>query len=75
MMSGANWAQSKYHGMTREEIKAQWEANRDAAATAGTALRYDIECYYNGMDVMNDSVGMPTSSSLCRIIGSCAISH
>ena len=56
MMSGANWAQSKYHGMTREEIKAQWEANRDAAATAGTALHYDIECYYNGMDVMNDSV-------------------
>lgn len=56
MMSGANWTRSKYHGMTREEIKAQWEANRDAAATAGTALHYDIECYYNGMDVENDSV-------------------
>lgn len=56
MMSGANWTRSKYHGMTREEIKAQWEANRDAAATAGTALHYDIECYYNGMDVENDSL-------------------
>ncbi len=56
MMSGANWTRSKYHGMTREEIKAQWEANRDEAATAGTALHYDIECYYNGMDVENDSL-------------------
>jgi ATP-dependent exoDNAse (exonuclease V) beta subunit len=56
MMSGANWTRSKYHGKTREEIKAQWEENRDAAATAGTALHYDIECYYNGMDVENDSV-------------------
>lgn len=56
MMSGVNWTRSKYHGMTREEIKAKWEANRDEAATAGTALHYDIECYYNGMDVENESV-------------------
>tara|TARA_B100000902_G_C27249815_1_gene884642 strand:- start:764 stop:1543 length:780 start_codon:yes stop_codon:yes gene_type:complete len=55
MMAGANWHRSKYYGMTREEIKAQWEANRDAAATAGTAMHYDIECYYNGMDVSNNT--------------------
>ena len=41
--------------MTREEIKAQWEANRDEAAQSGTKMHYDIECYYNGMDVSNDS--------------------
>ena len=56
MMSGQNWHRSKYNGMTREEIKAQWEQNRDAAATAGTKMHYDIECYYNGMSVENDSV-------------------
>ena len=55
MMNGKNWSQSKYYGMTREEIKAQWETNRDEAAQAGTKLHYDIECYYNGMDVSNDS--------------------
>jgi len=55
MMNGKNWAKSKYYGMTRDEIKAQWEANRDDAAQAGTKLHYDIECYYNGMDVSNDS--------------------
>ena len=55
MMNGRKWAQSKYYGMTREEIKAQWEANRDEAAQAGTKMHYDIECYYNGMDVSNDS--------------------
>ena len=55
MMNGKNWSQSKYYGMSREEIKAQWETNRDEAAQAGTKMHYDIECYYNGMDVSNDS--------------------
>ena len=41
MMNGKNWSQSKYYGMSREEIKAQWETNRDEAAQAGTkTLRY-----------------------------------
>jgi CRISPR/Cas system-associated exonuclease Cas4 (RecB family) len=48
MMKGAKWTQSKYYGQTREEIKAGWEMNRDEAASAGTALHYQIECYYNG---------------------------
>ena len=56
MMSGPNWNNSKYYGLTREEIKAQWEANRDSAASAGTAMHYDIECYYNGMDVCNNTI-------------------
>jgi hypothetical protein len=36
--------------MTREKIKEMWDANRDAAAKAGTAMHYDIECYYNGIE-------------------------
>jgi ATP-dependent exoDNAse (exonuclease V) beta subunit len=46
----------KYYGMTKEEILADWDNNRDRAATAGTKMHYDIECYFNGMDVVNDSV-------------------
>jgi ATP-dependent exoDNAse (exonuclease V) beta subunit len=43
----------KYYGMSREEIKLLWSQND--AAQKGTDLHYDIECYYNGLDVKNDS--------------------
>lgn len=46
----------KYYGMTREQIKASWDKNRDAASGSGTQMHYDIECYWNGMDVKNDSL-------------------
>ena len=46
----------KYYGKTRQEIKDEWEQNRNEAATAGTKMHYDIECYYNEMDVTNDSI-------------------
>ena len=46
----------KYYGMTKEQILADWDKNRDTAAQAGTKMHYDIECYYNGMDVTNDSL-------------------
>jgi ATP-dependent exoDNAse (exonuclease V) beta subunit len=55
MMSSRNWPNSKYFGQSREEIKAGWEKNRDEAATAGTKMHYDIECYYNGLEVSNNS--------------------
>jgi ATP-dependent exoDNAse (exonuclease V) beta subunit len=55
MMSGKKWTESKYYGMSVEEIKASWEKNRDEAASAGTKMHYDIECYYNKIDVINDS--------------------
>ena len=56
MMSSKNWPKSKYFGKGVEEIKAMWDANRDSAAAAGTAMHYDIECYYNEMTVSNESV-------------------
>jgi ATP-dependent exoDNAse (exonuclease V) beta subunit len=46
----------KYYGKTKEQIKADWDKNRDEAAAAGTKMHYDIECYYNEMDVNNDSI-------------------
>lgn len=44
----------KYFGMTREEIKAGWSGND--AAILGTAMHYDIECFYNGLEVSNDTL-------------------
>lgn len=45
----------KYYGMTREEILAQWEKKKTEASGAGTQMHYDIECYYNGEEVHNES--------------------
>jgi ATP-dependent exoDNAse (exonuclease V) beta subunit len=48
MMKGKNWKEGhKYWGMTPEQIKNQWNENRDAMAGAGTNLHYKIECFMN----------------------------
>lgn len=46
----------KYYGMTKEEILAMWDSKRDSSAAAGTKMHNDIEYYYNGADVTNDSI-------------------
>ena len=46
----------KYYNMTAEQIKKMWDDKRDASSQAGTKMHYDIECYYNEMDVVNDSI-------------------
>jgi ATP-dependent exoDNAse (exonuclease V) beta subunit len=46
----------KYYGMTKEQILADWDKNRDSAAQAGTNLHYDIECYYNEIQRENTSI-------------------
>jgi ATP-dependent exoDNAse (exonuclease V) beta subunit len=46
----------KYYGMTREEIKAMWAQNGKEASGSGTKMHYDIECFYNDMPVVNDSI-------------------
>jgi ATP-dependent exoDNAse (exonuclease V) beta subunit len=56
MMRSKNWPKSNYYGQTPKEIKAGWEENRVAAATAGTNMHYDIECYYNNIEPSNNSV-------------------
>ena len=47
MMGGKNWEKSKYFGMTPDEIKEQWEENRDLAARNGTLMHACIEYFYN----------------------------
>jgi len=45
-----------YYNMSREQIKQKWDDKRDSAAKSGTKMHYDIECFYNNMDVNNDSI-------------------
>ena len=54
MMASGNWTNSKYFGQTREEIKAGWKKNGEEASKAGTKMHYDIECFYNDLDVEID---------------------
>lgn len=51
MMRSRKWPQSKYFGMTPSEIKKMWNENGNQASAAGTKMHYDIECFYNDMDV------------------------
>jgi hypothetical protein len=48
-----NW---KYFGKTKEEIKKMWAENGANASGSGTKMHDDIEKYYNGMNVQNDSI-------------------
>ena len=48
MMSGKNWKEGhKYWNMTAEEIKTQWNSNKDAVSGAGTDMHFEIECFMN----------------------------
>jgi hypothetical protein len=48
MMKGKGWKEGhKYWGLTPEQIKAQWNSNKDAVAGAGTNLHFEIECFNN----------------------------
>ena len=40
--------------MTREEIKMKWKNDGTEASVAGTNMHYNIECFYNGIDVEDD---------------------
>lgn len=46
----------KYYGMTKDDIKNMWNTKRDSSASSGTNMHFDIECYYNGVAVNNDSI-------------------
>lgn len=48
MMKGRGWKEGhKYWGLNPEQIKAQWNSNKDAVAGAGTDLHFEIECFNN----------------------------
>ncbi len=55
MMNSSNWINSKYYGKSKQQIKDEWEKNKNEAAEAGTKMHYDIECYYNNNKIVNNS--------------------
>ena len=49
MMKSPKWTESKYYGMTKEEIKKQWSSGNSNAASMGTAMHLMFEYYYNNI--------------------------
>lgn len=48
MMNSSSWKEGhRYWGKTADEIKAQWNSNKDAVSCAGTDLHFEVECFYN----------------------------
>lgn len=47
---------NKYYNMTKEEIKQQWADKALSSSTKGTNTHYNIECYYNKIPVIDDSI-------------------
>lgn len=48
MMASPNWPKKKYYGMTREQIKKEWDDLKNDASTRGTAMHLGIEQFLNG---------------------------
>jgi predicted glutamine amidotransferase len=55
MMKSRNWKCSKYYGKTKQEIKDQWEKERDSSSSLGTAMHLAIENTLNNLPANNDS--------------------
>lgn len=49
MMKSKNWKDSKYYGMTKNQIKLLWKKNGNEAANLGTIMHYLFEYHYNDM--------------------------
>jgi ATP-dependent exoDNAse (exonuclease V) beta subunit len=47
MMKSKTWTSSKYFGMSVEEIKEEWDTNRNSAAKAGTMMHKRIETFFD----------------------------
>jgi len=70
MMKSKKWSDSRYFGMSKQEIKDLWKKNGNEASSAGTKMHYDIECFYNNETVNNDSTEYEYFLRFHRIIGS-----
>ena len=56
MMNSNNWKNNKYYGKSKEDIKNEWSTQGKLASELGTKLHQDIENFYNGLDVDNNSL-------------------
>jgi len=48
---GQRTRNTKYKGMTNDQIKAAWQKNGEQASAIGTNFHFLLESYYNGMDL------------------------
>lgn len=55
MRSSRRWKFSPYFRMTDDEIKKQWDNNRDFAANAGTEMHENLERFYNNEEHETDT--------------------
>jgi ATP-dependent exoDNAse (exonuclease V) beta subunit len=52
MMNGKSWKEGhKYWGKTKEQIKEEWDINKNSVSTAGTDMHYQIECFMNNPNI------------------------
>jgi len=52
MMNGKSWKEGhKYWGKTKEQIKEEWDTNKNSVSTAGTDMHYQIECFMNNPNI------------------------
>jgi len=52
MMNGKKWKKGhKYWNLTPEQIKNQWDTNKNTVTELGTNLHYEIECFLNNTDL------------------------
>jgi len=51
MMTSPRWYESKYYGMTADEIKKKWSDKGKNSSEAGTRMHLDIEHFYNALPV------------------------
>lgn len=56
MMKSKNWKNSKYYGMSIDDIKSIWDISKNTACSEGTKLHYDIECFYNKCLINNETI-------------------
>lgn len=69
MSRSPSFSESKYFGMSPDEIKADWERNRDEAAQAGTRMHKSIENVVNGFPAHHafaHGTALPSANVPCR---------
>jgi hypothetical protein len=59
MMRSPKWEQSKYYGMTPEEIKKTWSDKGSKAAELGTQMHKSFEDHYNGIPIPEEELLHP----------------
>jgi len=62
MMKSNNWVNNKYYNKSKDEIKQEWENNRDDAARKGTQLHFEIEKFYNKLEEHDTEYELDISS-------------